>query len=90
MSGQLEKIDDETIEITELPIRKWTIDYKAMLDSWVTATDKVPATIRVSPDLHANHTLIHLSPESDSGFSLRSARRLTSTTSARRSSSVWR
>lgn len=48
VSGTLEKVDDETIEVTELPIRKWTIDYKAMLDAWVTATDKVPASIKVS------------------------------------------
>lgn len=47
VSGRLEKVDDETIEITELPIRKWTIDYKAMLESWLIATEKVPASIKV-------------------------------------------
>lgn len=57
VSGQLEKIDDETIEITELPIRKWTIDYKAMLDGWVTATDKVPATIRAFDEHHVGQKI---------------------------------
>eukprot|EP01053_Blabericola_migrator_P012266 Blabericola_migrator_1__12265@NODE_765_length_6607_cov_284_868043_g545_i0_p1_GENE_NODE_765_length_6607_cov_284_868043_g545_i0NODE_765_length_6607_cov_284_868043_g545_i0_p1_ORF_typecomplete_len1470_score322_53DNA_topoisoIV/PF00521_20/2_4e122TOPRIM_C/PF16898_5/6_7e50DNA_gyraseB/PF00204_25/6_8e38Toprim/PF01751_22/5_6e18HATPase_c/PF02518_26/6_2e09HATPase_c_3/PF13589_6/0_0021LOR/PF04525_12/0_67LOR/PF04525_12/7_1e02_NODE_765_length_6607_cov_284_868043_g545_i016186027 len=33
--GIIEQIDDETLEITELPVRMWTQPYKEMLDAWV-------------------------------------------------------
>jgi DNA topoisomerase-2 len=48
ISGIIEKIDDTTIEITELPIRKWTQDFKEMLEEMTSGTDKVPSTIKVS------------------------------------------
>jgi len=48
VSGIMEKVDDTTLEILELPIRKWTQDYKEMLEEYTTGTDKVPATIKVS------------------------------------------
>ena len=35
------------IEITELPIRKWTQDFKEMLEEMTTGTDKVSSTIKV-------------------------------------------
>jgi DNA topoisomerase-2 len=46
-AGIINKIDSTTIEITELPVRKWTQDYKEMLEEWVTGTDKVAATLKV-------------------------------------------
>jgi DNA topoisomerase-2 len=49
VSGIYEKISDTTVEITELPIRKWTQDFKEMLEECTSGTDKVPATIKVSP-----------------------------------------
>lgn len=48
VTGVLNKIDDTTVEITELPIRRWTQDYKEMLEEWVNGTDKVPSTLKVS------------------------------------------
>jgi DNA topoisomerase-2 len=47
VSGIVRKIDDTTIEITELPIRTWTQNYKDMLESWLTGTDKTPVFIKV-------------------------------------------
>lgn len=48
VSGRIEKISDDTLQITELPIRKWTTDYKAMLEAMLTGSDKVQSTIKVS------------------------------------------
>lgn len=35
------------MEITELPIRKWTQDFKEMLEELTTGTDKTPSTVKV-------------------------------------------
>eukprot|EP01054_Gregarina_sp_Poly1_P001148 Gregarina_sp_Poly_1__1147@NODE_127_length_13318_cov_461_829220_g113_i0_p1_GENE_NODE_127_length_13318_cov_461_829220_g113_i0NODE_127_length_13318_cov_461_829220_g113_i0_p1_ORF_typecomplete_len1054_score202_96DNA_topoisoIV/PF00521_20/8_4e121TOPRIM_C/PF16898_5/5_2e50Toprim/PF01751_22/2_2e19BBIP10/PF14777_6/0_82_NODE_127_length_13318_cov_461_829220_g113_i0750910670 len=34
-SGIITKIDDETLEISELPVRQWTQPYKEMLEDWL-------------------------------------------------------
>jgi DNA topoisomerase II len=36
--GIIERTGPETVEITELPIKKWTQDYKVMLEVLLTAT----------------------------------------------------
>ena len=51
--GKIERTDDETLLITELPIKKWTQDYKVMLESMMTGDDKKPAEIT---DFKENHT----------------------------------
>lgn len=43
----IERLDDSTVEITELPIRTWTQNYKEMLESWVAGTEKQPAWVKV-------------------------------------------
>ena len=44
--GKVATLDEEKIEITELPIRMWTQKYKAdVLEPMLHGTDKVPATI---------------------------------------------
>ena len=53
ISGKLNRIDDETIEITELPIRKWTTEYKAMLEAAMVGGEKTQATIKVGLPLRA-------------------------------------
>ncbi|KAJ3180736.1 DNA topoisomerase 2 [Geranomyces variabilis] len=45
VTGLIEKIDETTIKITELPIKCWTQSYKEDLDAWVTGTEKEPAWI---------------------------------------------
>lgn len=47
VSGMIEKISDTTLEITELPVRKWTQDFKEMLEEMTTGTDKNPSSIKV-------------------------------------------
>lgn len=63
--GKIERIDDETLLITELPIKRWTQDYKVFLEKLMTG---VPAgkpgkgkkeTAKVEPeikDFKENHT----------------------------------
>ena len=52
VSGIIEKIDDKTVEITELPIRKWTQDFKEMLEEFTTGVDnKVQPTVKVCPKI---------------------------------------
>lgn len=40
VSGILEEVDETTLKITELPIRKWTQDYKEFLESISAENDK--------------------------------------------------
>jgi DNA topoisomerase-2 len=47
IAGIVNKLDNNTVEITELPVRKWTQDYKEMLEEWVNGTDKTPACVKV-------------------------------------------
>ena len=45
-SGEIAILDDQTIEITELPIRTWTQTYKeSVLETMLQGTDKTPAFI---------------------------------------------
>ncbi|KAK1390178.1 hypothetical protein POM88_018356 [Heracleum sosnowskyi] len=41
VSGLIEEIDDNTLEITELPIRRWTHDYNEFLESIMTGNYKI-------------------------------------------------
>ncbi|WWC62083.1 uncharacterized protein I303_104673 [Kwoniella dejecticola CBS 10117] len=64
VSGIIEKIDEKTIEITELPIRKWTQDFKEMIEEMTTGTEKVPSTIKDYEEHHTESTVhfkLHLS-----------------------------
>ena len=47
-SGIIEKVDDKTLDITELPIRTWTQNFKEGLEEMTSGgNDKVPQTIKV-------------------------------------------
>lgn len=39
-TGTARTVDSKTIEITELPIRKWTDDYKKQLEDWIIGAEK--------------------------------------------------
>lgn len=39
-TGTARKVNSTTIEIIELPIRKWTDDYKKQLEDWVIGADR--------------------------------------------------
>ena len=36
------QLDDNTLDVTELPVKKWTQDYKEHLESLLKADEKVP------------------------------------------------
>ena len=46
VSGVVTKIDDTTVEITELPIHKWTQGFKAELEAMMVA-DKGEGSVKV-------------------------------------------
>lgn len=46
--GEWHQPDEDTLEITELPIRVWNLGYKEQLEAWITTTEKVPALVKVS------------------------------------------
>lgn len=52
--GTVRRVDDVTVEVTELPVKKWTQDYKQFLESMtVGASDEKGAFIK---DLKERHT----------------------------------
>ncbi|ORX76043.1 type II DNA topoisomerase [Anaeromyces robustus] len=58
VSGEIHKVDDTTIEITELPIRCWTQTCKEMLESFMTGTEKQPPIIKDYKEYHTD-TSVH-------------------------------
>ncbi|XP_023932528.1 LOW QUALITY PROTEIN: DNA topoisomerase 2-alpha-like [Lingula anatina] len=56
--GEVSILDDETIEITELPIRVWTQNYKeSVLEPMLQGTDKTPAVISDYKEYHTDVTV---------------------------------
>lgn len=51
--GKIERLGDETLLITELPIKRWTQDYKASLEKMMIGDEKKPPQIL---DFKENHT----------------------------------
>lgn len=63
IAGLVEAVDNNTVEITELPIRKWTQDYKEWLDS-ITAgapvdKDKKKSTSEIQIEVSLPPALLH-------------------------------
>ncbi|KAL1925022.1 uncharacterized protein VTP21DRAFT_4676 [Calcarisporiella thermophila] len=46
VTGIIEKREENILEITELPIRVWTENYKEQLELWIAGTDKQGAIIK--------------------------------------------
>ncbi|KAL3807608.1 hypothetical protein ACHAXA_002546 [Cyclostephanos tholiformis] len=53
VKGKIERINDTTLLISELPIGKWTQDYKSFLEGMMTGAEKSPSEIS---DFKENHT----------------------------------
>jgi DNA topoisomerase-2 len=51
--GRIERVDETTLSITELQIKKWTQDYKQFLETMLVGDGKNPAEIK---DFKENHT----------------------------------
>lgn len=56
-AGSVSRIDSETVEVTELPIRTWTQSYKELLESWVAGSEKQPALIKDYKEYHTSTTV---------------------------------
>lgn len=41
ITGIIEEVDNTTMRIMELPVRRWTQDYKEFLEALMTGNDKV-------------------------------------------------
>jgi DNA topoisomerase-2 len=54
VSGTIRKINDTTVEITELPIKVWTQSYKEQLEEWYQGTEKQPAWIKDYKEYHTD------------------------------------
>lgn len=54
MTGTIRQLDETTLEITELPIRKWTQDYKEFLEELVKPEDR--AAVPFITDYREHHT----------------------------------
>ncbi|KAG7364360.1 DNA topoisomerase [Nitzschia inconspicua] len=58
VKGIIERIDATTLEVTELPVRTWTQDFKAMLDTMLVPTGKeTSAEIRDFQEFHTDTTV---------------------------------
>jgi len=65
LKGKVEVTGEDTIEITELPLRKWTRDYKSMLETMVAAEKDGEGEIEDIKEYHANdrvHFVVKLKP----------------------------
>jgi DNA gyrase/topoisomerase IV subunit A len=47
INGIIRKLNDETVRITELPIRVWTQNYKEQLEQWISGTERVTSWVQV-------------------------------------------
>ncbi|XP_072033901.1 DNA topoisomerase 2-alpha-like isoform X2 [Amphiura filiformis] len=57
-NGEIAVVDDDTVEITELPIRSWTQVYKEnVLENMLHGTDKVPPSITDYKEYHTDTTV---------------------------------
>nr|CDI54273.1 probable DNA topoisomerase II [Melanopsichium pennsylvanicum 4] len=57
VSGTVNQIDEKTYEITELPIRAWTTNYKETLEERINSSEKVAATIKDYKEYHTESTV---------------------------------
>jgi hypothetical protein len=57
-TGIWNMINEEQLEITELPVRSWTQPYKEQIEAWLVGSDKAPALIKEYREYHA-HTTVH-------------------------------
>ncbi|GAA6023335.1 hypothetical protein JCM10207_005750, partial [Rhodosporidiobolus poonsookiae] len=66
-TGIIERIDDSTVEVTELPIRTWTQNYKEMLESWVAGSEKQPIWVKDYKEYHTDTTVHFVVTLTDKG-----------------------
>lgn len=65
VTGIARQLDERTWEITELPVRVWTMTYKEWLEERVVGSDKTPAVLREYKEYHTDtsvHFVVELNP----------------------------
>jgi DNA topoisomerase II len=63
VSGILQAVENDVIEITELPVGMWTLDMKEFLEKEIVGTDKEPGMVKDYEEHHMENTVhfkIHL------------------------------
>ncbi|KAJ3332095.1 DNA topoisomerase 2 [Blyttiomyces sp. JEL0837] len=68
VTGTIRKVDDTTVEITELPVKMWTQTYKEMLESWMVCDEakKQVAWVKDFKEYHSDskvHFVVTLTEE---------------------------
>ncbi|KAG8480258.1 hypothetical protein CXB51_024810 [Gossypium anomalum] len=63
ISGIVEEVDETTLKITELPIRRWTQDYKEFLESIITANDSFIKEFKQYSDDRTVHFEVFMTEE---------------------------
>ncbi|KAK4703211.1 DNA topoisomerase II, partial [Phenoliferia sp. Uapishka_3] len=66
-SGTITRTKDDTIEITELPVKVWTQSYKELLEAWVAGTEKTPALVKDYKEYHSDTTVHFIITLTDKG-----------------------
>ncbi|KAF6168380.1 hypothetical protein GIB67_018220 [Kingdonia uniflora] len=59
ISGIIEEIDETTLRVTELPVRRWTQDYKEFLESIMTGNEKIKEPFIKDYREHNDDTTVH-------------------------------
>ncbi|PSS09980.1 DNA topoisomerase [Actinidia chinensis var. chinensis] len=59
VTGIIEEVNETTLRITELPIRRWTLDYKEFLESIMTGNDKIKDPFIKDYREHNDDTTVH-------------------------------
>ncbi|KAI8571649.1 hypothetical protein RHMOL_Rhmol01G0136100 [Rhododendron molle] len=59
ITGIIEEVNDTTLRISELPIRRWTQDYKEFLESIMTGNDKIKDPFIKDYREHNDDTTVH-------------------------------
>ncbi|OVA19386.1 DNA topoisomerase II [Macleaya cordata] len=59
VSGIIEEVNETTLRISELPVRRWTQDYKEFLESIMTGNDKIKEPFIKDYREHNDDTTVH-------------------------------
>ncbi|KAK9837218.1 hypothetical protein WJX84_005222 [Apatococcus fuscideae] len=59
INGIINQLDDSRLDVTELPVRKWTQDYKEMLELLVKPEDKNAAPTLIDYSQHHTDATVH-------------------------------
>ncbi|RZC81985.1 hypothetical protein C5167_044563 [Papaver somniferum] len=59
VTGVIEEVNETTLRVSELPVRRWTQDYKEFLESMMTGNDKVKEAFIKDYREHNDDTTVH-------------------------------